>query len=90
MIRHDQRVEVRQRCRAMRLLHLGHEQEQVPQGAAVQIVNVYKYVVQSVDCASFVSFVLIFFTQAISKITFGDSFHGSLHESNWIGILSDG
>lgn len=40
-IRHDKRPEVRQRCSAIRLLHLGHKPEQVAQMQAVSIPTVY-------------------------------------------------
>ena len=40
-IRHDKRPEVRQRCSAIRLLHLGHKPEQVAQIQVVSIPTVY-------------------------------------------------
>jgi transposase len=40
-IRHDKRPEVRQRCTAIRLLHLGHKPEQVAQIQAVSIPTIY-------------------------------------------------
>ena len=42
-IRHDKRVEVRQRCMAIRLLHLGHKPEQVAEMQAVSIPTVYSW-----------------------------------------------
>ena len=40
-IRHDKRPEVRQRCMAIRLLHLGHKPKEVAQLQAVSIPTVY-------------------------------------------------
>lgn len=40
-IRHDKRPEVRQRCIAIRLLHLGHKPKQVAQMQAVSIPTIY-------------------------------------------------
>ena len=40
-IRHDKRPEVRHRCSAIRLLHLGYKPEQVAQMEAVSIPTVY-------------------------------------------------
>lgn len=42
-IRHDKRPEVRQRCTAIRLLHLGHKPEQVAQMQAVSIPTIYSW-----------------------------------------------
>lgn len=40
-IRHDKRPEVRQRCTAIRLLHLGHKPQQVAHMQAVSIPTIY-------------------------------------------------
>ena len=43
-IRHDKRVEVRQRCMAIRLLHMGHKPEQVAEMQAVSKPTIYGWV----------------------------------------------
>ena len=43
-IRHDKRPEVRQRCTAIRLLHLGHKPEQVAEMQAVSIPTIYSWI----------------------------------------------
>ena len=42
-IRHDKRPEVRQRCTAIRLLHLGHKPEQVAEMQAVSTTTIYSW-----------------------------------------------
>ena len=42
-IRHDKRPEVRQRCAAIRLLHLGHKPAQVAEMGAVSIPTIYAW-----------------------------------------------
>jgi len=43
-MRRDQRTEVRQRCMAIRLLHLGHKPEEVANMQAVSIPTVYAWI----------------------------------------------
>ena len=43
-IRHDKRPEVRQRCTAIRLLHLGYKPEQVAKMLAVSIPTIYSWI----------------------------------------------
>ena len=43
-IRHDKRPEVRQRCTAIRLLHLGHKPEQVAEMQAVSKPTIYSWI----------------------------------------------
>jgi transposase len=43
-IRRDKRPEVRQRCTAIRLLHLGHKPEQVAEMQAVSIPTIYAWI----------------------------------------------
>jgi transposase len=43
-IRHDKRPEVRQRCTAIRLLHLGHKPEQVAEMQAVSKPTIYGWI----------------------------------------------
>ena len=45
-IRRDKRPEVRQRCTAIRLLHLGHKPEQVAEMQAVSIPTICRAVQQ--------------------------------------------
>jgi len=43
-IRHDKRPEVRQRCTAIRLLHLGYKPEQVAEMQAVSKPTIYSWI----------------------------------------------
>lgn len=43
-IHHDKRPEVRQRCTAIRLLHLGHKPEQVAEMQAVSKPTIYGWI----------------------------------------------
>ncbi|HSG43331.1 MAG TPA: helix-turn-helix domain-containing protein [Anaerolineales bacterium] len=43
-IRHDKRPEVRQRCTAIRLLHLGHKPEEIAEMQAVSIPTIYGWI----------------------------------------------